>query len=49
MKAHLRIKASFHMIAGDRRSQKVLRSYGNTLLRSCDHMETKVLRSKCIP
>ena len=37
-----------------------LRSYGNTLLvlssaiicdrwRSCDHMETKVLRSKCIP
>ena len=30
----LPIKACFHMIAHDRRSQKVLRSYGNTLLRS---------------
>ena len=28
------LKAGFHMIADDRRSQKVLRSYGNTLLRS---------------
>ena len=41
------VKAGFHMIADDRGSQKVLRSSAIICdrLRSCDHMETKVLRS----
>ena len=53
------LKAGFHIIADRRKFCDRLRSYGNTLprspaiicdrLQSCDHMETKVLRSKCIP
>ena len=39
------VKAGFHMIADDRESQIVDRRKFCDRLRSCDHMETKVLRS----